>query len=245
MTIKSIGRLLVLVGLVSGVTLTLKGTQPVLAHESQPKSIVLIGGSAALGDGDSGPVKGYFTRAIDILTKQEMALTFDNQSQSGLTTAEGTPLLAKYLATHHPDIVILGYGLLDDLESHESEDAFEQHIRDQIALARKSGAEVIVSAPAPTVSSLTNDLYRIQIFIMDEFIVADEFRDNQVQCIDTYDEMKDFVEWHNIDIHTLAYDSWHPNAAGHAMAARYLARDLADIIGPSAVTGGDSQVNLP
>lgn len=191
------------------------------AHD-QPMKVLVMGGSAAIGRGDTHNVGGFINRAFQILIKSGGSFLILNGSRTGLTVPDGEPKLKVYVNQFHPNAVILAYGLLNDASAGISDAELVDSLKGQILYARSHGSQVFVVTSVVTQS----DGDKFQRFTDDERRVVSTLGDPSVHLIDVNKQMKTYIDQHKIDIQSISTDAWHPNTQGDQLAANLLAKDL-------------------
>lgn len=193
----------------------------------QTKRVMVVGGSVALGWDDKQD-GGYLNRAFQALS-QSKGIHFDviNKSVEGEGPGQYAPNFATTLATVNPQILVISWGMLDDASNHTPILLFRQWIRTEISLALKSHQIVVIITPPVTEASYSEHIGTLQDQLVDyEMSVAKTFHSNHVYIFDLFHEMMAYIKMNHLNIDALSADNWHPNTAGHALAAKLLVGDL-------------------
>lgn len=200
------------------------GVSPAQAHvtPSKPVKVLIMGGSAAIGWGDTHDIGGYIGRAFQTLNNEGGSFIVDNASHEGLTVPDGEPKLKTYIDQYHPEVVLLAYGLLNDIATNVSDAQLEESLKRQIQYAIDHGSQVFVVTSVLTMG----DGDTFERFTEDERKVALAMGNQGVHLVDLNTQMKMYIEEHNINLQSISADGWHPNAQGHALAGKLLADDL-------------------
>ncbi|KRW91092.1 GDSL family lipase [Alicyclobacillus tengchongensis] len=194
---------------------------------AQPITVMAVGGSVAHGwDDKTGG--GYLARAFQTLTDEgPVSFAFVNKSIEG----DGpTQMAAKYpgfLAALRPRVVVISWGMLDDIANKTPIPAFKKAIQDEISLALKANADVIVGTPPTTGASYGHDVQSEANLINIEVSLARSFHSQHVYVFDLFTQMKQYLASHHQSINQYSADAWHPNTLGHELAGEILAGDLA------------------
>lgn len=94
--------------------------------------ILAVGGSVAKG-WNAMNNDGYLSIALaDLSTQLNRKVKFWNDSIGGYTPLKFNPLFAKLLKAHHPNIVIISWGMLDEKDAKRE----EQYAKCEITAAR-------------------------------------------------------------------------------------------------------------
>lgn len=187
--------------------------------------VMAVGGSTALGWGDLTG-KGFLARAFTRLSALEHGkYVFVNKSVEGYGPVQYSSLYDKELATVNPNMVVMSYGILDDLVDKTPVKEFGNQIHTQIQQAMDAHDAVVVVTPTISKLSYVSGSAE-QPYIDEEIQVADSFHSPNVYTIDLFDEMKLYLTQHQISYQSLIADGWHLNSKGHALAGQLLAQDL-------------------
>ncbi len=190
--------------------------------------VMAIGGSVALGwDDKTGG--GYLQRAFALLSSQQgVKYNFFNKSVEGDGPGKFAPQYPKVLQAVRPNILVISWGMLDDIARHTPVSVFQADVHQEIAKALSSGIKVFVITPPVTVASYSGQEGVSETKFVDaEMNTARQFHSPSVYIFDLFDQMKAYLQQNHLSYRTYAADGWHPNTAGHILAAHLLAPDLA------------------
>lgn len=203
--------------------------QDVVAVNDDPRTVrvLILGSSVAHGWKDNPQEGGFLQRCFNAMSELT-PVTFDVTDKAvpghGVLTIRAH--YADWLTTYKPDIVVLGWGGLSDLAQKTPLQVFDEQIRWQIAEALHHGAQVyVVTAPVSEASYTTYKSAQATLF-QHEIRVAQDFHSPRVHIFNVFDQMKQYLTAHHETVRPYAGDGWHPNAAGHALAAQILLRSL-------------------
>lgn len=132
----------------------------------------------------------------------------------------------QWLDTYNPDIVVLGWGGLSDLSQKTPVSVYDNQIRWQISLALAHHAIVYVVTAPVSKASYTSYRDSQRNLMHHEIQIAENFHNPKVHVFNVFDQMKTYLTAHHETIEPFMGDGWHPNAAGHALAARLLLHDM-------------------
>jgi acyl-CoA thioesterase-1 len=204
--------------------------------------VVVVGGSAAAGWRDSGP--GYVSRGlIRYARRAGLTLRIANHAVPGARVVN--PLTQRDLAgwirrpTPHR-LVVLAWGILNDLRHHTPTTAMARALHRQIQTALAAHAVVLVVTPAVTRASFEEDRLAEPAAVRQELAVAQSFQSSppsqppHVYAVNVFAAMKQYLAVHHVAYHRLMAGRWHPNTEGHRLAGRLLAQALVTLWGPPA-----------
>jgi len=192
-------------------------------------STIIVGGSAAKGWND--PIgHGYVERGLTAYGEAE-GVRFAIKNYA----IRGAPVVDRRVARAYPTwlerlgpngIVVLAWGMLNDLRLGTPPGDVEAALNRQIALALAHRDLVLVVTPPVTRLSVGKwrlseaDLVRLEVS------VAERFRSPRVHVVNTY-----FPELHvwrtrHYNYRRFMYNGYDPNRHGYALAGHILAREL-------------------
>lgn len=193
--------------------------------------VMTIGGSVAHGWND--PRKnGYLHRAFVTLTHQfGVAYTVYDRTIPGANAVQLQDTLykgsyEKWLRTIHPNIVVLSWGLLNDCLPKTPLAEFDKYVGQEIKEALAAHAMVFMVTPPVTRASYTQYLTQQQMYVNAEIQLAASFHNPHLYTFDIFDQMKQYLINTNQTYVRYSADGWHPNSAGHRLAARMLVTDI-------------------
>ncbi len=204
---------------------------------AMPKNprVLIIGSSVAAGWKDQKG--GYLKRTFDKLSMTTgVHYHLISQAVPGQGAARLNPFYPQWLMEAHPQIVVLAWGILDDLYEHTPLPAFSEMIRQQISLALQRHAVVFLVTTPISKASYTQYQDLQPIYINTERQVAYSFRDPNVYVFNVFDQMKRYLAEHGQTYVPYMADGWHPNSRGHALASRILFRDIMHQFGRSPIS---------
>lgn len=186
-----------------------------------------IGGSAAHGWVDAKGKGGYLKRAFTTLT-QETHTTYQFSNES--TVGKGSPYYVKHLPPllkkDKPNIVVISFGLLDNLYAKTPESKMDKDLQIEINDALRADATVILVTPPVTGASYEEFASTEAFAVQNEIKTAKQIASPRVHVVDLFTQMKTYLASHLLGWEPYAADGWHPNAMGHTLAASLLSADL-------------------
>ncbi|MCL6453928.1 MAG: SGNH/GDSL hydrolase family protein [Alicyclobacillus sp.] len=189
--------------------------------------VLVIGGSITHGWFDEPRNRGFVERAFQGLAdKTGRMYVLYNHAIPGASVQSIARQFPQWLASLHPNLVVMAWGTLNDIHHRLPLPAFQAAIRAQLEEATAAGARVLVVTPP--VSRVSFRSYRTlePRYLNAEMEVARTFPPQQVQVLDLFTQMKAYVERYHVDVEEITHDGWHPNATGHQLAADLLLDDL-------------------
>lgn len=206
----------------------------------QSVRVLAVGGSAARGwmdtgwhrwrDGWSG---GYLDYAFHWLS-ESMNRPYDliNRGIVGADAHYVSNLYPAWLDEYRPNMVVLSWGLLNDIHDGTPYPLFREEIAREIGLARERGDKVMVVTPPVTQMSFSSWRPKELRYIRDEMNVARSFHDPDIYIFNVFAQMEDYMEAHHQSIWMYRGNSWHPNHEGHVLAGILLYRDMMRAFAP-------------
>lgn len=228
---------------------TLFATGPtVFADSSSPTTtvptiaavrVMTVGGSVAHGWNDPEH-SGYLHRAFVTLSRQygvyyavyDKTIVGANAEQLQQTLYQGD--YEKWLVWYHPNIVVISWGLLNDCLPKTPIAQFDSAIRQEIEEALRAGALVFVVTPPVTKASYTQYLVQEQAYVNAELALVQQLHNPKLYMFDVYDQMKQYIAANQLKYQTFSADGWHPNSAGHQLAASFMVSAIDAAFGLSA-----------
>lgn len=199
--------------------------------------VLIVGGSAAAGWRDAAG-RGYVRRGLDQYARRAgLALHITNRAIPGARVID--PRAQHDLASwiHHlggRGLVVLAWGTLNDLAHHTPKAAMDRALARQIHTALAARAVVLVVTPAVTAASYREQRASEAAAVQREIQVARRFPPSKVYVADVFSAMKAYLGAHRLAYGGFMAGHWHPNAAGHRLAATLLAEALGRLWGPPA-----------
>ncbi|MBX5436507.1 MAG: SGNH/GDSL hydrolase family protein [Alicyclobacillaceae bacterium] len=196
-------------------------------HTLPATRVLVVGGSVARGWGDqTGP--GYIVRAFAALPGQH-PYVITNAAIPGTGPEQVQAQFRQELDKVRPNVVVLSWGTLNDVYRRTPLNVFERAIEQEIAESLRHRAVVLVITPPVTQATYTRYSASEPQYVARELAAAAEFHNPNVYVFDVFDDMEQYLAAHHQDYARYAADGWHPNAAGHILAARLLAAGMEDV----------------
>lgn len=199
-------------------TVSLKGTVPVVA----------IGGSTASGWDDTKSEGGYLVRTFRDLSQPGARNTypFTNESVEGRGPIQYVTKLPDILQKDKPKLVVISFGMLGDLDKKTPEKQVNEALVQEVKDALASNAVVAFVTPPVTGASYSEFKSTEGPVLQSEMQAIEQIHSPNVHVVDLFTQMKAYLASHHQNWKTYAADGWHPNAAGHQLAASLLEQDL-------------------
>lgn len=222
---------------------TLKGDSSSLkpAHNktiSNPVNVLVLGASTAHGWHDTSG-NGYLARTFDTLTsKQDVAYRVTDRAIPGAKIAEVSQKYTRWLRQYHPNVVVISWGLINDLKAKTPYTSFLDNLQKEIDKALQANAKVLLVTPPISRYSYTDFADQQEALTRAEIELAQKMRNPAVISIDLFQQMKSTIASDNVPYQVYcASDSAHPNTRGHILAGRLLTGDLIDMYGTTSIDG--------
>jgi acyl-CoA thioesterase-1 len=198
--------------------------------------VLIIGSSVAQGWKDHPQDGGYLRRAFRALpdVSNNRFVVYD-KGLPGLGVTHIVKQYPHWLKTIRPNIVVIAWGGLDDLHAKTPMPVFQSQIKWQIAKALQAHAVVIVVTSPVSRASYTNyKTAQPQLFDA-ETTIAKNFHNPNVHEFYIFNQMKRYLTTHHQTYVPYMGDGWHPNAAGHELAAELFIDDWSQQFGVQSV----------
>jgi acyl-CoA thioesterase-1 len=203
-----------------------KGSTPTKPHQKVQLShltVMGIGGSIALGDKATND-NGYLQR-----TFKHFHDTYVNKAIYGANSTQLSTIYknryTKWLSTVHPQVVVISWGLLNDVLPKTPLSKFNEYLNQEIKDALAIHALVLVVTPPATEFAYTYEKQE-DMYAQDEIQLVRKMNNPNVYAFDLLSQMKNDIASHNLKIADLSGDAHHPNNKGHQLAAQLLIQDL-------------------
>jgi acyl-CoA thioesterase I len=189
-------------------------------------TVMAIGGSTAAGWGDDSG-GGYLSRAFETLSNsKQVRYNFINKSVAGCGPLQYLDGFAQLLQETHPQMLVISFGFMEDMDKNTSMTTFRQALQSEIAQALADHEIVVVVSPPITRASYTDFVNLEPEYVKTEFEVAQSFHSPNVYTFDVFNQMKVYLIQHHQGYARYMKDGWHPNSAGHILAAQLLVQDM-------------------
>ncbi|WAH37776.1 SGNH/GDSL hydrolase family protein [Alicyclobacillus dauci] len=208
--------------------------EPVYGADGQ--RVLIIGSSVAHGWKDNPQDGGYLDRSFRVLsdlTSNHFEVYNKAVPGHGVMTIRKT--YPTWLTDIHPDVVVIAWGGLDDLYAKTPMTSFQEQVKWEIQSALAKHALVIVVTSPVSKASYTTYKLSQPILFNDEMNVAKDFHNENVHVFNVFGQMKSYLSTHHETIRPYMGDAWHPNTAGHELAAQLFINDWSEQFGTGAV----------
>lgn len=200
------------------------------------RRVLIIGSSVAAGWKDNRVDGGYLHRAFRAISDISNN-RFDVYDKA--IPGEGVESIKdkyeNWLDTIQPNIVVVAWGGLDDLHDKTPLSEFDAQVKWEITLALAHDARVfVVTSPISRASYTTYKVAQQQLF-NNEMATAESFNSPDVYVFNIFDQMKAYLRNHDETYVPYMGDGWHPNAAGHELAAQLLVNDWSQRFGSATI----------
>ncbi|GGJ11431.1 hypothetical protein GCM10010885_20910 [Alicyclobacillus cellulosilyticus] len=218
---------------------------PTLPHELalsprlRQETVMVVGGSMAHGwadPHDNSFIKRAFAELSGSTNTRYQVVDRTIVGGTAAELAKQRPnALAQWLAHDRPQVVVISWGLLDDISKKTPLNTFTAAIRSEIEQALAAKAVVILATPPVVRASATVDKAVQQRMIAREFAMARSLHNRNVYPFDVWAQMLGYMQAHHETFWKYYGDNWHPNSAGHALAGKLLYNDLVATFGTSPI----------
>lgn len=178
----------------------------------------------------------YHSQLKRLLEKQYPSTVFSviNAGVAGETAADGLKRVDRDVVAHHPDLVVIGFGLNDVRKGRSGLQEFHANMsRIVCAVKERTEADVVLLTPNYMVTKANPNVHMSQQKLVSELMrlqnenilkeysarvreVAETFR---AGCVDVY-SIWDTLRREGVDVNKLLANGLnHPNAHGHKIAA--------------------------
>ena len=208
------------------------GTASLSARLTTEK-VMVVGGSMAHGWKDPHD-DSYLRRAFAALTAStDTTYVYDDRTVVGGSpvTLDRDGKYQAWLEEDKPQVVVLSWGLLNDIYDKTPLEAFRQAIADEIEQALAQHAVVLVVTSPVTKATATYNHAEDEAYMQVESDVVASLDNPNVYYLDLNRDMTLYMEAHHQSWKMYYGDAWHPNEAGHALAGRLLFDELVSTFG--------------
>ncbi|WP_067618957.1 SGNH/GDSL hydrolase family protein [Alicyclobacillus acidiphilus] len=188
--------------------------------------VMAIGGSIALGWDDNKQDGGYLTRTFRALSNAKTTYQFTNEASEGKGPSYYLLRMNTLLTKDKPNLVVISFGLLNDLYDKHPISQLDAQIVDETKDALHAGAQVAIVTPPVVGASYVEFKTEQPIALRSEEKAVEALHNPNVHIVDLFSQMKAYLADHDLTWETYAADGWHPNEAGHELAATLLEADL-------------------
>lgn len=208
-----------------------------LPTQHTTEKVMVIGGSMAHGWKDPND-NSYLKRAFKSLSDStNTTYEYDDRTVIG-----GSPVsedkngkYAAWLGQDKPQVVVISWGLLNDVYNHTPIGPFTKAIHDEVQEALDAGAVVLFVTSPVTKATATYNHTQVERYINTEIAQANAFSSPNVYFINLNDDMSVYMAAHGQTWKQYFGDSWHPNQAGHVLAGELLDNDLIGMFGVTPI----------
>ncbi|TDY47983.1 GDSL-like lipase/acylhydrolase family protein [Alicyclobacillus sacchari] len=208
-----------------------------LSSQLTTEKVMVVGGSMAHGWKDPNN-DSYLRRAFQALSNStDTQYEYDDRTVVG-----GSPVgldksgkYATWLAEDKPQIVVISWGLLNDVYDKTPMASFNQAIHNEIQEALAANAVVIFVTSPVTKATATYNHAEVENYIATEQAQASSFDNPNIYFIDLNHDMSVYMAAHGQTWQSYYGDSWHPNEAGHELAGELLFDDFIATFGTGSI----------
>jgi hypothetical protein len=214
-----------------------------LTDQLTTEKVMVVGGSMAHGWKDPNN-DGYIKRAFQALNNATNTnYVYDDRTQPGASPTWAEGKFQSWLDSDHPQIVVISWGLLNDVYAKTPMDEFSQAIQDEIQESLAANAVVVFVTSPVTKATATYNHGPVERYIHTEEAIADSFHSPNVYFIDLNQDMTTYLKAHGQTWQNYYGDSWHPDSAGHELAGELLFDDWIQTFGTGPVTWQSTNAN--
>ena len=233
-----LGSSLVLLATWGGSSVALANTNPIqntiqnkVATEPT-ETVMVVGGSVAHGWAD--PTRdSYIRRSFAMLSEStHVNYQYDDQSIPGCPAVRiSSTTFQNWLNQDQPNVVIISWGILDDIHNHTPLADFQTTIHDEIAASLQHQAVVFVVTP-PVVPANADKWHSLfEQYVSAERAAANSFSSPNVHFVPLNRDMASYMQMKSLSLSNYAVGGWHPNAAGHELAGILLDKAMVQMLG--------------
>lgn len=218
-------------GLAALVVACLAGPLPGLVTRAERRTrlttVLIIGGSAAYGWHDKTG-EGYIVRGLKAWAANPARLRIENRAVPGATVHN--PIIDSgyegWLDTFSPQIVVIAWGLLNDLRVGIPWSVVLGQLRQWIVEALAARAVVFIVTPPATQATYTVDRSTEPAIAARELAMARGLKNPNVLIFNVLTKEEEWLAAHHMTYAPLMDGPWDPNTEGHIVAGRILTRLL-------------------
>ncbi len=215
-----------------------------LVGTKHKERVLFIGGSAA--HGWDGPENGsYLVRAFSdlsavgpteyVIDDETFANNLDMPSELQPSATNPVNLVAHWIANDRPSVVVISWGLLNDMSHQTPLSAFTQAVHDEMLAALVAHAAVLLVTP-PVVAANAEDHTGYEAYVQaEENAINGLPYANNVHVIHLNGDMAAYLAMHNQTWQNYYGDNWHPDAEGQALAGQLLFTELQQEFGTQPI----------
>lgn len=208
-----------------------------LQGQINTEKVMIIGGSMAHGWKDPND-NSYLKRAFTSLTNStDTKWVYDDRTKVG-----GSPVslgktgdVQTWLNKDKPQVVVISWGLLNDVYDKTPVKSFNAAIKQEIQESLAAHAAVLIVTSPVTKATATYDHDQIETYIQNEVADARTFNSQNIHFIDLNSAMTTYMKAHNQTWQMYYGDSWHPNQAGHELGGELLYNLLIQTFGTGPI----------
>ncbi len=200
------------------------------------ETVMTVGSSVAEGwvDPKGG---GYLNRAFrELSLATKVSYKIARKAVAGDYTTKVARQFPMWLREVHPQVVVISWGALDDIEAKTPIATFEQNVRMEISQALAAHSVVVIVTTPITRATYTQFQTLEPRYMNAEMAAARSFHSPNVVISDVFNQMKSYIAAHHQTYKPYMADGWHPNAAGHALAGQLLYVDLLRTFGVKPIS---------
>lgn len=207
----------------SGLVGPLPGLVARAARRTRRTTVLIIGGSAAFGWHDKTG-QGYVVRGLKAWSADPARLRIENRAVPGATVHN--PIIDSgyqgWLDAFSPQIVVIAWGLLNDLRVGIPWSTVLGQLRQWMVEALAAKAVVFVVTPPATQATYTVDRSTEQAIVSRELAMARGLENSNVLIFNVLTAEEKWLVQHHMTYAPLMDGPWDPNTEGHIVAGRIL-----------------------
>lgn len=204
-----------------------------------PVSVLIVGGSAAVGWVDTTGL-GYVERGLLFYGERaHMNFAVTNRAIPGARIVNRVVAdnYGTWLRSLGPGgIVVLAWGLLNDLRRKTPLSVVRERLKGQIHLALRHADVVVLVTPPATRASFEQEAAAERRLVRAEIGVARSFHSPRVYVANVFRRETAYVKSRHLSYRSLMDGVWDPNTRGHALAGQLLGTDLEGVLPADRVT---------
>lgn len=199
--------------------------------------VLCIGASVAEGWDDKS-AGGYLIRTFQSLSAGgSVSYQVYNQAAAGDGVLQVVKKYPLWLQQVHPQVVVIAWGGLDDMHEGTPFGTVAAQVRWETQLALAHHAVVLLTTPPVTRASYVGKMAALEPgYVHHEIVGAQSVQSRNVYVMDIFNQMKAYIKSHHQTVTPYVGDGWHPNTAGHILAAQILSNNIDKVFGRGPIT---------
>ncbi len=202
------------------------GALAAAAPTASKTSVLIVGGSAAFGWHDKTGL-GYIERGLNSWNRNPAGIAFKNQAIPGATV--NNPIIHKHFLgwlKSSPRIVVLGWGLLNDMRVGTPWSEILSKIRQEALEALAGGSVVFVVTPPATTTTFSINRGAENALVSAVIRTVSAIHNPNLYVFDVLTSEETWLLQHHQSVLGYMQGKWDPNTKGHILAGKLLTSEL-------------------